>query len=155
MDTFDFFVESNKTKWPFGVKDNGVSNLTGLYINGNTGVVTFAYKSTNITFSSYTAFASNTKITVNNGVVTVGNESKNYTVTSFATTHNLILFGVDYNGTIIPSQAKIGATYYSDGTDELDLIPVRVGQVGYMYDRISGELLGTSVGSFVIGPDKN
>lgn len=40
-------------------------------------------------------------------------------------------------------------------TKELDLVPVRVGQVGYMYDRISGQLLGNSgSGSFTLGNDK-
>lgn len=37
----------------------------------------------------------------------------------------------------------------------LDAIPVRKGQVGLMYDRVSGELFGNSsgTGAFVIGPD--
>ena len=36
-----------------------------------------------------------------------------------------------------------------------DFIPVRVGTVGYMYDRVSGELFGNSgTGAFIIGPDK-
>lgn len=37
----------------------------------------------------------------------------------------------------------------------LDAIPVRKGQVGLMYDRVSGELFGNSAGTgaFVIGPD--
>ena len=35
-----------------------------------------------------------------------------------------------------------------------DLIPVRVGNVGYMYDRVSGKLFGNAgTGSFVLGPD--
>ena len=35
-----------------------------------------------------------------------------------------------------------------------DFIPVRVGDVGYMYDRVSGQLFGNSgTGAFVIGPD--
>ena len=36
----------------------------------------------------------------------------------------------------------------------LDLIPVRVGSVGYMYDRISGTLYGNDgTGDFIVGPD--
>jgi hypothetical protein len=36
-----------------------------------------------------------------------------------------------------------------------DLIPVRVGQVGYMYDKISGTLYGNNgTGDFILGPDK-
>ena len=35
-----------------------------------------------------------------------------------------------------------------------DMIPVRVGQVGYMYDKISGELFGNQgSGNFTLGPD--
>lgn len=37
-----------------------------------------------------------------------------------------------------------------------DYIPVRVGQVGYLYDKVSGQLFGNSgTGSFVIGNDVN
>lgn len=36
----------------------------------------------------------------------------------------------------------------------IDLIPVRVGQVGYMYDRVSGQLFGNEgTGAFILGPD--
>lgn len=36
-----------------------------------------------------------------------------------------------------------------------DLIPVRVGNVGYMYDRVSGQLFGNAgTGNFILGPDK-
>lgn len=43
---------------------------------------------------------------------------------------------------------------YVDGILERDLIPVRVGMVGYMYDRVSGQLFGNAgTGDFVLGPD--
>jgi hypothetical protein len=36
-----------------------------------------------------------------------------------------------------------------------DFIPVRVGNVGYMYDKVSGQLFGNSgTGNFILGPDK-
>ena len=36
-----------------------------------------------------------------------------------------------------------------------DLVPVRVGDVGYLYDNVSGQLFGNSgTGAFIIGPDK-
>ena len=36
-----------------------------------------------------------------------------------------------------------------------DLIPVRVGNTGYMYDKVSGQLFGNQgTGNFVLGPDK-
>ena len=38
---------------------------------------------------------------------------------------------------------------------ERDFIPVRVGNVGYMYDKVSGKLFGNAgTGSFILGPDK-
>lgn len=57
-----------------------------------------------------------------------------------------------------------GRIYYcklwrtTNGVDTMlrDFIPVRVGQVGYMYDRVSGQLFGNQgTGNFVLGPDKN
>jgi hypothetical protein len=41
----------------------------------------------------------------------------------------------------------------ADGTR--DFVPVRVGQVGYLYDRVSGTLYGNAgTGNFTVGPDK-
>ena len=56
------------------------------------------------------------------------------------------------------SRCKISAFSVRDtSTNELiiDLIPVRKNGVGYMYDRVSGQLLGNAgTGDFVLGPDK-
>ena len=42
------------------------------------------------------------------------------------------------------------------GSDYMDLVPVRVGQVGYMYDKVSGNLLGNAgTGNFLLGNDVN
>lgn len=47
------------------------------------------------------------------------------------------------------------AIYYGNQI-QLDFIPVRVGQVGYMYDRVSGQLFGNAgTGAFIVGPDVN
>lgn len=43
----------------------------------------------------------------------------------------------------------------NNGVVKLDLIPVRVGNVGYMYDKVSGQLFGNAgTGKFILGPDK-
>jgi hypothetical protein len=52
-----------------------------------------------------------------------------------------------------------GAIHYlkiwKGGDVVIDLIPVRVGTVGYMYDRVSKQLFGNAgTGTFVVGPDK-
>lgn len=46
--------------------------------------------------------------------------------------------------------------YYENDILTLDFIPVRVGQVGYMYDKVSGQLFGNNgTGSFTLGNDKS
>jgi hypothetical protein len=45
---------------------------------------------------------------------------------------------------------------YSSNTLIMDLIPVRIGQIGYMYDKVSGKLFGNSgTGQFILGNDIN
>lgn len=47
---------------------------------------------------------------------------------------------------------KVALTY--NGVCVFDAIPVRVGQVGYMYDKISGRLFGNAgTGDFILGND--
>lgn len=55
------------------------------------------------------------------------------------------------------SSGKIySAKIWKDGTLVRSFIPVRVEQVGYMYDTISGQLFGNAgTGTFVLGNDKN
>lgn len=44
---------------------------------------------------------------------------------------------------------------YDNDTLVRDLIPVRIGQVGYMYDKVSKQLFGNvGTGAFVLGADK-
>ena len=71
----------------------------------------------------------------------------------------LALFGRNNNGVSQASKHPIRVKRLSlfDNKSSLvaDFIPVRVGTVGYLYDRVSGQLLGNSgTGAFVIGPDK-
>jgi hypothetical protein len=43
--------------------------------------------------------------------------------------------------------------FYIEG--KIDLVPVRIGNVGYMYDKVSGKLFGNAgTGNFILGPDK-
>lgn len=72
--------------------------------------------------------------------------------TSVTPTNNLSLFSNRGSGN---NKFKL---YYFKIMDNhvtvLDMIPVRVGQVGYMYDRVSKTLFGNAgTGSFVLGPD--
>lgn len=68
----------------------------------------------------------------------------------------LIIFGGSY-GNSLDDLASIRLWDFSiihGDTLVRDYIPVRVGTVGYMYDRVSGELFGNSgTGSFTLGAD--
>ena len=71
---------------------------------------------------------------------------------------NLSFFLCAVNGSGKPSLYVKGKTYsfkaYEGGVIVCDCIPVRKGNVGYMYDRVSGQLFGNSgTGAFIIGPD--
>ena len=73
------------------------------------------------------------------------------------------MFGRNRNGDIDNlATTRIMSCWYKQFTDaghttitqEIDLIPVRVGQVGYMYDKVSGQLFGNQgSGSFILGND--
>lgn len=62
----------------------------------------------------------------------------------------------DVNGLVRnPSMNRLyGAIIEREGEVIRDYLPVRVGQVGYLYDRISGQLFGNvGSGEFILGPD--
>ena len=62
--------------------------------------------------------------------------------------------GYEYNTVSRPS-AQLGKCWLSVGGIKIfDLIPVRIGTTGYMYDKVSRQLLGNSgTGTFILGPD--
>lgn len=64
------------------------------------------------------------------------------------------IFGGYQNNNSYPIRIK--SFYIKKGNDTLyDLIPIRIGQVGYMYDKVSGQLFGNAgTGDFILGPDK-
>lgn len=65
---------------------------------------------------------------------------------------NMSLNGRIQNGSIVRrSKLRI---YSFEVVGRINLIPVRVGTVGYFYDKISGRLYGNAgTGSFTLGPD--
>ena len=72
-------------------------------------------------------------------------------ITFGGTTQKLRLF-FGYNAN---TQAKIASyKHIKNGQTVIDFIPVRVGNVGYMYDKVSRQLFGNNgTGNFILGPD--
>ena len=75
---------------------------------------------------------------------------------TFDTGMSYWLFG--RNGTTPPYLASLrlySAKMWNGNTLVRNFIPIRVGDVGFMYDRVSGQLFGNAgTGAFIIGPDK-
>ena len=79
-----------------------------------------------------------------------------FSASDFVTPFPIILFNFSDNGVVNINRSVGTRLYYCRfyGTANLDLIPVRVGTTGYMYDRVSGQLFGNSgTGDFILGPD--
>ena len=140
---------TQNTKWLIGsgssntncirayVSTSGAWRFGGGYVSINTNNTT-----------TRVAIINKSKVTINgtyyslNG--TVGTFSSNVTIKIFA--------GATFN---YPLSAKL---YYFIATDNgvqiADLIPVRCGTTGYMYDRVSGQLFGNDgTGDFIVGAD--
>ena len=78
----------------------------------------------------------------------------------FSQDKTLPLFGAKLNNsTTINTRSNTGtrcyyAKFISNGQVVGDFIPVRVGNVGYMYDKVTGKLFGNlGAGNFILGPD--
>lgn len=81
--------------------------------------------------------------------------SQDYSTSGSTNNRNIALFRSNYNGGY--SSMKCYAFSIKDsGVLVRNFVPVRVGQVGYMYDTVSGELFGNlGTGDFVLGQDIN
>lgn len=81
-------------------------------------------------------------------------------VSNFTTPGNFYLFTYNNNGSPdfgggVSAGIRLKYAQITDNGVDLDLIPVRVGSVGYMYDKNSGTFYGNAgTGAFILGPDK-
>lgn len=121
--------------------------------------------------SSYTKFPTPTagirykvKCHVESGnmQLTVNGTTYTDTATNVANSNKLALFArssAESNGKVTSVNVLSSVTLYSlahtrNGTLVRDFVPVRVGQTGYLFDRVSGQLFGNDgTGAFVLGPD--
>lgn len=77
---------------------------------------------------------------------------------SYEGNRNILLFAVNRVNPYFFSSYRLLSFQIKNKTDKtiLELIPVRVGDEGFMYDRVSGKLFGNSgTGRFILGPDIN
>lgn len=123
------------------IRDNTSTNKVFLY-NGskaNGGAVGYNIALNNI----YNIDFNRNKYTIN---TSSGNLS---TLKGTENSGYLYLFSPKFKGAFFYFQL------WKDDVLMLDLIPVRKGNVGYMYDKVSGQLFGNAgTGQFILGPDK-
>lgn len=106
----------------------------------------------NKTFLFKTPSANDVVITYNGSTLTDGTQTIKIS-SETPTFGSHYLFAINSNGSILNAldgtyirKAKIG---------NLDLIPVRKNGIGYMYDKVSGQLFGNAgTGNFILGADK-
>jgi hypothetical protein len=148
MSPFSARWTGSKTYDTFGVvsgSDGSTSILFGRYSNSK-------YKKVNVSLSSPT--------TLNIGISQIEINETTYSISraTFNSSYPMWLFAMNNMGSIyVAGTSRIYYIRIVDGNATVhDFIPVRKNGVGYLYDKVSGELFGNDgTGIFGIGPDKN
>lgn len=147
-----------------GVSDGtNMCNMTGSYsrkayfVCGTDGASTTAVG--NISYPLNTLFGFDVSANPATGAIggTINGTSKSGSFPGSTPSTNIYIFGINNNGS-----HNYGKTIYLcgalsiwvGGTLVRSYVPVRVGQTGYLFDRVSGQLFGNAgTGDFVLGPD--
>ena len=158
--TFDTKIATIRSSYNcvfWGVRSSGTYSSTGqqCYMNHNATASTSAGKKVHL----YSTATSSSKNWVGDNMVV--NQMYDYRGIYCADemtqmTYSIVLFGWCNLGTKTSSYCRIGGfTAYNNGAKVMDLIPVRKDGVGYMYDKVSGQLFGNASGSgaFTYGND--
>lgn len=143
----------------FGYVHQNVAN--GAWVTVANDYAFFGTFENRTTIISYVSSTENTIKYTQSGVTINGNTfSKNLALTGRdnLNSYPLVFFAwYDFyrSGLQWQVNSKFKSFYLkNNGTLVVDMIPVRKDGVGYMYDRVSGQLFGNAgTGSFIIGPD--
>jgi hypothetical protein len=142
--------DTNNTRWCIGKSENGWYYGYGIFANNHEKL-----SKTNTIAECKLNYLNNKKWEAtgnNNGTI-----SCNLPTLSFTPAYNIRLFGSA--GIVKDYTHFLGKIYFvkiSQGSEIImDLIPVRIGNIGYMYDKISKKLYGNNGESdFILGADK-
>lgn len=153
-----YAIVGNMSQW--GYVHQG--SVNGTWITAASDNAYYGNYTTTVDISSLLNQNENTIIFNSNSGVTVNNTFRSRIIAngtdSIAQTPLMLYVWYDFQkkGVQFYANSKFKSFYLKDnGKLVLDMIPVRVGQVGYMYDRVSRELFGNAgTGSFVLGADK-
>ena len=163
---FENYYGGDMNGWFGNYKDDS-SNFFGIRRTSTSDGKSSNYVSNNSRYSDggtfhtftlsqiYTIELSKTTLIINGGtpiqLTNVAGNENNYPIALF-------LNRPDTKG--VSAGCMVGSFYYfkveDNGVTVLDLIPVRVGTVGYMYDKVSKKMygnVGPSNSNFTLGPD--
>ena len=151
----------NNGYWFFGSRVSGTSKALGFFTYQDGGYSRYYFGANNQSASQLQAGRYVLDNENSRNVLRI-NGSNYITVTSSSWTSdlNFYLFTLNNNGsTANPGDGLCfhGGKIWSSGNLVRDYIPVRKNGVGYLYDKVSGELFGNanSSGSFTYGNDVN
>jgi hypothetical protein len=131
--------------------NKNTSNLIWKHGNKNSSAKTFG--------SGYWKFSNMNNVNIletNNGNISVSYSG------TYSTSSNFYIFATTWSGSSIwgiPNLRFIKGKISNGATIVRDFIPVRVGETGYLFDKISKKLFGnantseTTPGEFILGPD--
>ena len=137
----------------FGFWNSGFANGTDK-VFGPTSVDTYA--DITLVINSGSSSQSNMTVVVNSD--SYSNSRSHGSLGTYASNKGYHLFAMYSRNSIInnTSERIYYCKLYKNDSLVCDLIPVRVGTTGYMYDKVSGQLFGNAgTGDFVLGSDKN
>ena len=127
------------------------AGLAGLDFN-NGSYATYRVQTSVSAGDIITASASATKRSVSVSGVATTNE--NVWSGSFATPSNCLICSINGSGWTLARVRIFTFQIYEAGVLVRDFVPLRIGTVGYLFDRVSGTLFGNAgTGDFVLGPD--
>ena len=161
---------NNEIEWEFSFDNTRPSS-------GSDGLFGSRQTTTAYTSGSYNIFAQSTNLRLDctsrgsavyvnpqnpvllqfDSAYTTVNGTQCYNGTKGQCDYPICIFAINTGGTVTSSGSRAkGKIYYckiwKSGVLVRDLIPVRVGTAGYLYDSVSAALFGS--GDFSVGPDK-
>lgn len=164
------FTNHNRYQALCGYQNDGFTTpALYLFYSQNTTVKTFYIGSTTQRTDELNVdlpdnFIFDGSFTMQNGIATVyGN---NGSIDKLATYNNNLWKGGSYS--LIVMGGRVGASHIGEDTGIMklykfsltvdnvvvrDFIPVRKGQTGYLYDKVTKKLYGAISGNFILGPD--
>lgn len=135
-----------------------VNTFTLFKMNSTAGTLRFDYNTSKNTISN-TDVSLHTYKAVGNKLYIDDTLIYTATAATFTAGSTVTIFASRVTPTDSPSYFTKGKLYAfsildNNGVTLIDLIPVRVGQIGYMYDKVSGKLFGNKgIGNFILGQD--